>query len=170
MLQVNLQIQQLEVHFSIMQNGMLVTSMLRCQGLRLVHDISPLHLLSPWLINTLRPREGSHLCATCMKSPQLAEFNAGHHSHLFQCFPKAHYWSDCPIHVFPAFFFPSLFLFLSLCLHLLSLFLCLLSKHDGWTDYSSSCKWGRETVMLTLQQHNCSRPSKTYKLSLHCHL
>lgn len=71
---------------------------------------------------------------------------------------------------FLPFFSSSFFLSLSLCLHHFFLLLCLLSKHDGWTDYSSSCKWGTEAVMLTLQQHNCSRPSKTYKLSLQCHL
>lgn len=129
MLLVNLQIQQLEVHVSIMQNGMLVTSILHCQGLRLAHNISPLHLLSQWLINKLRPREGSHLCTTCMKS----EFNAGHRSHLFHCFPRAHYCSD---HLFVYFlsFFPLSFSFslsFSASTSSFGFFVCLANMMDG---------------------------------------
>lgn len=43
-------------------------------GFRLVHDISGLHPSSLWVVKS---QEGSHLWATCMKSPLIASFNAG---------------------------------------------------------------------------------------------
>ena len=111
-------------HLAIMENGMLGTSMLYCQRAPSGSWCQPAHPSYLWLINKLGHQEGSHLWATCTKSPMIASFIAGHYSHVFQCFHHAHY-----LNIFN--YFLHFLLFLSLFPHL-SVSVHLLCRDDGW--------------------------------------